>query len=114
MHMHTGMQTSVFHLCTCSGDDYERGLALQYSITILGIKITITTEIDLVWFKSTKSIAKFKFGGLELGGLGCDMKKGTKDDGVCLVIELGVKLFETPGKIVTKSSFRAKFAFTVC
>ena len=51
--------------------------------------VSTDRRVDLIFFKAKSTLRNAKFGPLELTGDGCDMVRGTADDGVCLWVELG-------------------------
>jgi hypothetical protein len=71
-------------------ETFEAGIALRGNITFFGVKFGIDVSIGLIHAGIKGFCDKFKFGALELGGYGCDMIKGTADDGLCLDIKFGL------------------------
>jgi hypothetical protein len=83
-----------------AGEEFTTGFALKFALTLLGVKIDVDCAVDLIFIKAKVSVSAFKFAGMRLGGLGCDMNPKSSDDSACLWIELGVL------------PTRAKFQFT--
>jgi len=73
-----------------AGETFEAGIAIRGNITFFGVKFGIDVSVGLIHVGIKGFADKFKFGPLELGGYGCDMIKGTKDDGLCLDIGFGL------------------------
>jgi len=71
-------------------ETFEAGIALRGNITFFGVKFGIDVSIGLIHAGIKGFCDSFKFGPLELGGYGCDMVKGTADDGLCLDIGFGL------------------------
>jgi len=74
---------------TIGSDTFDRGISLEFNLVLLGVRVTLDCKVDLEHVKAKSTISAFNFGPLQLGGAGCDLKRGTADDGVCLWIEMG-------------------------
>ena len=63
-------------------------IVVAYTIVVKVFVLNNTLAILRVELHASASA--LEFGPLSLGGLGCDMKPNTPDDGVCLRAKLGV------------------------
>jgi hypothetical protein len=73
-----------------AGEQFDAGIAIRGNITFFGVKFGIDISIGLIHVKVKGFCDKFKFGPMQLGGHGCDMRAGTSDDGLCLDISFQV------------------------
>jgi len=88
---------------TLAGEEFEPGLTIAGAFNLMGAKFRLNNSVAILNVNILASASALTFGPIYFGGLGCDMKKNTKDDGVCLRAKLSV----IPGP------FEAFFYYTV-
>ena len=77
---------------TIAKENFPAGLLFNATGTVFGKKFGVAIVVGMVMVEAKASIQSMKFGPLAIGGLGCDMKKGTADDGVCFWFKFNLPL----------------------
>jgi len=75
---------------TLAGEEFEPGLTLAGAFNIMGAKFRLNNSLAILNVNLLASASALSFGPIYFGGLGCDMKANTADDGVCLRAKLGI------------------------
>jgi hypothetical protein len=89
-----------------AGENFEPGLTLAGQLTIMDKVFVLNNTLAILRVELHASASALEFGPLSLGGLGCDMKPNTPDDGVCLRAKLGI----IPGPFEAYFYFTAEFS----
>ena len=63
---------------------------LAGAFNIMGAKFRLNNSLAILNVNLLASASALSFGPIYFGGLGCDMKANTADDGVCLRAKLGI------------------------
>ena len=77
---------------TIAKEEFPAGLLLNCTGSVFGRNFGVLVNVGIIMIEAKAWIQNIVFGPISLTGLGCDMKKGTADDGVCLWFKFNLPL----------------------
>jgi hypothetical protein len=82
---------------TMAGIDFPAGLLLNASGYIFGKEFGIMLNVGLINAEAKAYLKTLNFGPISISGLGCDLKAGTADDGICFWFKFSMPSGEDVG-----------------